>query len=608
RKDWMVKINGQRVETLEIEQVLLSVNHIKDAAVKAFSDADSQNYLAGYYVSDAEISSDDIRICLAEKLPAYMIPRYLVQLDAIPKNQNGKVDHKALLPPDISLYKTVYVSPSTPEEKALCKAFETILGCEKVGIHDDFFSLGGDSIKVMKLLSDAPVEGLTVDAVVKGKTPEAIVYLCSSAPAADSAAVSERLDTYPLTQTQKETAANCMRDTNAAMYNNPALYKFGRQTDVEKLKSAIITAVNAHPYIKATLSPDESGELRAKRNDDDTVCVSVILCDTLPELSTFVRPFTLIQSPLYRIEIYSSNDGIYLFMDFHHIICDGTSIIILFNDITKAYLDENIAAESYTGFDAALTEEKVRAGTKYQQDKQYYTNLLDGCDTDSTINPDTVSENEKLGIAEHTCTADFEKVETFCSKHNISANAFFNAVFSLVLSKYTNSTEVLYAAIYNGRNDPHLSRTFTMQIKAFPVFCQIHKDEPFVKFAGKIQTCLLNGMAHDSYSFAECINTYRLNVENYFIYQSDLLNITEFAGEEITQVPLHPDAAKSALQVYLSVVDKKLQLLAEFRTNTYSEFLIRGFLTSFDAAVKECLSVNSLSEISLITPEAARTL
>ncbi|HJJ38884.1 MAG TPA: condensation domain-containing protein, partial [Methanocorpusculum sp.] len=219
-------------------------------------------------------------------------------------------------------------------------------------------------------------------------------------------------------------------------------------------------------------------------------------------------------------------------------------------------------------------------------DKQYYADLLSGCDTDSTLYPDSVSENEKHGIAEHTCTADFEEVLKFCKKYNVSANAFFNAVFSFVLAKYTNSTEVLYAAVSNDTNDSGISKT-----RVLPILYRIQDTESFVQLTGDIQTQLLNGTAHDSYSLAEAVRDHDLNINAHFIYQTESFNSSE-----------------SALQVYLSVTNKKLQLLGKFKTNTYSEFLIRSFLTSFDAAVKECLNVNSLSEISLITPEAARTL
>ncbi|HJJ45577.1 MAG TPA: amino acid adenylation domain-containing protein, partial [Methanocorpusculum sp.] len=609
RHDSQVKIRGFRIELTEVEEVISRFTGIKDAAVAAYDSPAGGKYLAAYVVSDKPVDIKALNAFIAAEKPPYMVPAVTIQLDVLPHNQNMKVNRKALPVPELTAADAV--PPQNELQQKLYDIVANVLGHSGFGINTNFTDAGLTSISSVQLLLLLNREfNMTVKlaVILEHNTVEKLAEYLQNSEEDNEGIPYEIQETYPLTQAQKEIAATCMRNPDAAIYNLPGLYKLERNTDIEKLKSAIITAVNAHPYIKATLIADESGELRAQRNDDDTVHLSVITCDTLPDLQTFVRPFNLIESPLYRIEIYSSNDGLYLFADFHHIICDGTSLMILLSDISKAYLGEDIETESYTGFDAALTEEKARTGTKYQQDKEYYTNLLEECDTDSTLYPDSVSEEENLGITEHICTADFKDVKKFCSKHSISENAFFNAVFSLVLSKYTDSTDVLYATVYNGRNDSRLSRTFTMQVKTFPVFSQIQKNESFVQFARDVQTHLLNGMAHDLYSFAEIINSCRLNVENYFVYQADSFNPTEFAGEKITQIPLHPNAARFALRISLSVVDNKLNLLGEFRTNTYSEFLIQSFLTSFDTAVKECLTVNLLSEISLITPAAAHLL
>ncbi|HJJ39177.1 MAG TPA: AMP-binding protein, partial [Methanocorpusculum sp.] len=602
RKDWMVKINGQRVETLEIEQVLLSVEHIKDAAVKAFSDADSQTYLVGYYVSDAEISSDDIRIFLAEKLPAYMIPRYLVRLDAIPKNQNGKVDHGALLPPEISLYKTVYVAPSTPEEKALCNAFETILGCEKVGVHDDFFALGGDSIKVMKLLSDAPVEGLTVDTIVKGKTPEAIAYLCVQTKE-EAYAVRE---TYPFTQTQLGIFADCAANPETAIYNVPSLYKLDAEVDIDKLKTAIVTAVDAHPYLKTVVTVSKDGEFLAKRNDTAEVNIRIIKCDALPDPQSLVHPFDILQfeSPLYRIEIYQTKNGNYLFTDFHHNIYDGTSAAILLEDINQIYAGHPVEKEKYTGFDAALDEQKIRESSLYSEAKEYYRKLLGSSPVLSRI-PYNTKKSTKAAVVSYISQLDTDFINTYCLENNITLNAFCNAVHSLVLAKYTNKRDILYSTVYNGRNNAHYIRSAAMLVKTLPVVSHIADYHTFPEMASALQTELQNSMAHDCYSFADIVSEYHTDINDgiAFVYQGNSRKQIEIAGKSAAVINILPDTAKTALSTEVYVQNNRFELICQYRAEQYDDILIQTFLADIERTMKEAVCSSSLLDISVLNEE-----
>ncbi|MBQ1943655.1 MAG: non-ribosomal peptide synthetase, partial [Ruminococcus sp.] len=147
RKDWMVKINGQRVEPGEIEAIIKQTDGVHDAALKDFKNQYGQVYLVAYYVEDKPVEPEDIKEAIAQKLPPYMIPAFFVKLEKLPVNANGKLDRAALLAPEAGSFKSEYIAPETDMQKTLCAAFEAVLGVENVGVEDDFFALGGDSIK-----------------------------------------------------------------------------------------------------------------------------------------------------------------------------------------------------------------------------------------------------------------------------------------------------------------------------------------------------------------------------------------------------------------------------------------------------------------------------
>jgi len=164
RIDRQVKIRGFRIELGEIEQAIKSFESIKDAVVVDHIDENNRLYLCGYYISDEEIDTDKLKRDLTKNLPDYMIPRHILKIDKVPLTPHGKVDKKALPVPDKSLLSSGYVAPVTEEERFLSKIWEDILKCGSVGINDNFFSLGGDSIMAIQAVARAREAGINISA------------------------------------------------------------------------------------------------------------------------------------------------------------------------------------------------------------------------------------------------------------------------------------------------------------------------------------------------------------------------------------------------------------------------------------------------------------
>jgi amino acid adenylation domain-containing protein len=156
RADSQVKVNGYRVEPDEIKQVLLQYEGIRDAVVVARKSATADgNYLVAYFVPEKEIAPEGISAVLRKRLPAYMIPQYFVQMDALPVTDNGKTDLLSLPDPQgaEAITGAPYTAPGNEVEEQLANVWESVLGLARVGIHDNFFELGGTSLNVMQLNS-----------------------------------------------------------------------------------------------------------------------------------------------------------------------------------------------------------------------------------------------------------------------------------------------------------------------------------------------------------------------------------------------------------------------------------------------------------------------
>ena len=192
RIDHQVKVRGFRIELGEIEAVLREHPALRDAVVLAREDVPGEKRLVGYVVAaDLPPTTGELRSFLQNKLPDYMIPGVFVYLQALPLTTNGKVDRRALPAPDTARpgLESVFVAPESGIEKTLAEIWRGVLGVEQVGIHDNFFDLGGHSLLLAKVHSQVRTalgrEVAMID-LFRYSTISALAKYLSNAPEEDS--------------------------------------------------------------------------------------------------------------------------------------------------------------------------------------------------------------------------------------------------------------------------------------------------------------------------------------------------------------------------------------------------------------------------------------
>ena len=159
RRDGQVKIRGFRIELKEVEAVIREFPGIKDATVQAFEYPNGGKFIAAYIVSDMNIDTSLLNAFIKERKPSYMVPAATMQIDAIPLNQNQKVNKRALPAPHMTTDDREYVAPSNDTERLFCEAFAAVLSVDKVGATDNFFELGGTSLMVTRVIIQADKAG-----------------------------------------------------------------------------------------------------------------------------------------------------------------------------------------------------------------------------------------------------------------------------------------------------------------------------------------------------------------------------------------------------------------------------------------------------------------
>ncbi len=610
RRDAQVKVRGFRIELTEVEEIIRKFDGIRDATVAAFDDPAGGKFIAAYIVADEKISVEALNRFIMEEKPPYMVPAVTMQIDSIPMNQNQKVNKRALPVPQKKFEDVI--KPQNEVQQKILDIIAEVIGTDEFGINTNIYLAGLTSVGAVRLnvlLSKA------FDKVVQTKDlkeNDTILKLEKFLNAKDVQEEYEILPDYPLTKNQEGIFVESLAHPDSTIYNIPVLLELSEKLDTEKLKKALTETVNAHPYIKTKLFISEAGEIRQKRLDDEAFTendIEIMTADSLDNIKEDITvPFKLIGDRLFRIKLIYA-EKTYLLIEMHHIICDGTSMAIFLEDISKAYGGEIPERESYSAFEAATDEEKLRKSKHFENAKKHYTDLFGGCDADCLPNGDLKekadAESDNLTLFGEYATAG--DVKYYCEANKLSMNGFFTAVFGLVLSKYSRKEHSVFTTIYNGRNDSRADRMVSMLVKTFPVLCDVSKEkanQPVCEYVAQTGNQLMESMAGDIYSFAEISRAFGINADVMFAYQGEDFVFSELCGEKTKMYDLRLDDAKAPLNLNVFLENGKIKYFCEYRSDRFSRAYVESFLDSFDMAVSEFISKNTLKDVSILSYKA----
>ena len=457
RKDWMVKINGQRVEPGEIEAIIKNTHGIADAAIKDFKNQYGQVYLVAYYVENEPVDPQDIKNAIGKKLPPYMIPAFFVKLDKLPVNANGKLDRKALNAPEAGSFKSEYAAPETDMQKALCSAFEKILGIENVGADDDFFAMGGDSIKCAMVSAECDIYKISTADIFEGKTPRMIErLLIKKAQKKKIAPKAQKAKIYPLTPSERGMYLEQKLNESSTVYNlNIAVIIKG--SDMNKAENALNQVFKAHEAFHSYYGEQNGLPVR-------------IVSDKLPNIEkktascreevikivdeSAVVPFDLnkgipVRAALYRID----NGGIVLHLEIHHIAFDGGS--------AKTFVAELI--DGLNGLSVSPAEIDLSdiydldMGEKYEKGMAYYKKMFEDSVPVNEM-PVKGSRPKVHPLSDRQINFDYDKdqikaIDNIARLYSVTEFELLFSAVAMTLGKYTVSEDVVLGIPTNMRPD-----------------------------------------------------------------------------------------------------------------------------------------------------------
>ncbi|MFI4918473.1 MAG: amino acid adenylation domain-containing protein [Legionellales bacterium] len=378
RNDFQIKIHGYRIELGAIEQALAIHPAIKQCVVTVHAQKSEQadhSCLVAYYVSDSQVSDASLHAHLAEHLPEYMLPKLFVTLDRLPLTVNGKLDKAALPVPIFQTNAITYVAARNEMEARVSAIWQEVLGISRLGIHDDFFQLGGDSILSLQLISKLRYADITcsVKDVFRCRTVAHLVKHLgeqkhSLAVAAEQGRLSGSFDLLPIQTWFFE------QDFSVPAHWNQTFLVRVPLLNLARLQKILPQLVARHDMLRATFTRNEQGQW-LQRYAAELVAVDVVSSvandDLLAVLDSWQLGFNLETGPLWRLGYLDGyTDGsARLFFAVHHLIVDTVSFRVLIADLKRLYEGKSLGPKtgSYRQWQQELKTQRIN-----QQDELDY--------------------------------------------------------------------------------------------------------------------------------------------------------------------------------------------------------------------------------------------
>lgn len=475
RNDTQVKIRGYRIELGEIESLLMQMHGI-DNAVVILRNKNGEDYLVAYYVASEDITAQNIRSFLLNKTPQYMIPTFMVKLPKIPLTINGKLDLSALPEADTPYHQAEsYMQPINPNEIVVCKAFANTLAKETVGITDDFFRLGGNSISVIKLVTLLKKSGFNVSVanVYKHKTPQNLcLYSVNSIANIDAlkyipfSLISDNdlshkvgiTDAYPASTLQIGMIFESIINKDGT-YHDVFSYLIYKHFDFNKFSQVIDSLFTKFSGLRTGfVSNDKYAYLCIEHQKVDvSKKIRIAKQSSLEEViaEEINNNFELSSPGLIRFIIIPNSNYFTLILSFHHVIADGLSIALLLSEIIQAYTQSDnptLLLTEKISYGKYVAKEQLTIANTAHLDfwKTYLANY-------TFLNLSFISENQKLSQNQqienfNELNLDYStQIIKYCKDNHCTPDNFFMALFTLIIAKFSNTNDVLIGLVVNNR-------------------------------------------------------------------------------------------------------------------------------------------------------------
>ncbi|MGO4287983.1 amino acid adenylation domain-containing protein, partial [Chitinophaga sp. RAB17] len=597
RIDHQVKIRGFRIELGEIENKLLLHDAIKDTLVIDREDPAGDKYLCAYVISAEKLTAADLRKHLAAFLPDYMVPAFFMVMTHFPLTGNGKIDRKQLpVPEETDLSSAVYEAPVTPTEIQLAALWMKLLNVSRVGLHDHFFELGGQSLKAAQLTAlihkHFQVEVSIRQIFTTPHLSDLAARILESAPS--SHYVIERAPEqswYPASAAEKRLYILNQIDGPGISYNIPAVYAITGNPDQKKLVNAIRLLINRHEILRTSFDI-RKGEVIQIIHDDVVVDLPLHYCEE-DELEDFIRdfiqPFDLSQAPLFRTSLVKTSTGQYHFLfDLHHVVADAVGMDNLLKELAAGYSGTILPPLPIQTRDFGVWQKKWLQSSAALSQQAFWKSQFSAATALLNMPVDFVrppvksyeGELFRFTVPAHIATA----VKEISRSGGATTFMVMLAAYNILLSKYSGQEDIIVGTPVAGRSNADLQDLIGMFVNTLPLRNFPEAQKQFSDFVLEIKENSLRAFQYQDYPFEALLDDMDIKrdmsrnplFDYMFTYQNDNNHELLFSDLLLTQVAIQHNVAKMDLSLQISDgEDGQFDAGIEYATKLFSRQTIK---------------------------------
>ena len=493
RNDHQVKVRGLRIELGEIEAVLRRHPAVHEVVVIVREDGAAARQLVAYVTCRGDEPADGaLRAFAARELPEYMVPSAFVTLDALPLLPNGKLDRSALPRPDFARrMESRYVAPRNAVEQTLCDIWAEVLHLPKVGIDDDFFGAGGDSILSIRVVEKARAADLTITvedvfrdptvarlaqvvlerhSVAPARLPDEPFALLSPEERAAFAGDPEIEDAYPLSALQAGMYFHSELHRDSGVYHDIFSLSIGGTFELALFEQALGALVARHPMLRSSFHTSVDDRLVQAVHREVPLPLEVHDIADLDEAEQerFVdrwieeekwRRFQWDRAPLFRVVVHRRGaEQLQFTLSFHHAILDGWSLASLQTELWEHYLALESGREATIAVPKSLYRDYIaleERALESPEAREFWARLLDDAVRLELPKPQAPRAHQK-GIQIATCDSEID--EALCDRLNerarelrVPLKTLLFAAHLKVMALASGQSDVLTGLVSNGR-------------------------------------------------------------------------------------------------------------------------------------------------------------
>ncbi|MBL0743068.1 non-ribosomal peptide synthetase [Chryseolinea lacunae] len=648
RKDGQVKIRGYRIELGEIENALLKHAALKETAVTVIQDRDGASQLAVYYTAESVLSTDALTGYLKDKLPAYMVPAFFVQLEHLPLTANGKVDRKNLPNPltDANTNRAAYTAPVTDIEKQLARIWENVLRIENISTRENFFQLGGHSLKATQVISEIYKElgvHLDLNKIFSHATIEELATVVENTLPMEHVTIPvvAAQEFYATSHAQRRLWVLSQLEGNSTGFNIPDAFLLKGELNVEAFRKAFATFIERHDSLRTSfVFVDDEVRQKIHVPSDSTTRLDYVdvrnAADGWEQAMAEMRSerdsvFDLENGSLMRAKLFQIEDARFVFLlTMHHLISDGWSFEILIKEISVLYEAFSSSRENplpplpIQYKDYAAWQLQYMSGERLEEHRNFWLHYLQGDIKPIEIPTDyprQYSRTSHGGTVAFSLGASLsEKLRQFSLANNCSVFMSIVALVDVLLHGYTWEKDIVIGFPIAGRNHKSLENQIGYYLNTLPVRVQIDEKDHMENLVRRVRDNILDVYKYQQYSFDLIVEDLDIKRKS---NQSPLFDIgitwqnqmgmhsdgkAVFPGVDVEQLDEACSFSKHDVWFYGSESDSNISFRLRYNTDLYKPETMEKVRDNFILLTEQVVNSPRVPIASLVKPFRNNTL